>query len=147
MAELAPQLAVAAGRFPAVQPYPGFRSDLLAALANAAHSRPAVQEEVGRLGGVELVLAQCQTDRESPWAREWALWGVRNLCDGNTAAQEAIRQLQLCTTVESEEGDRLGVKVEMDPQTGKLRVTKREPPPGASTATAAGAAAPAAGTT
>ena len=48
---------------------------------------PAPQAEVGSLGGVELVLAQCQVDGESPLAREWALWGVRNLCEGNPAAQ------------------------------------------------------------
>lgn len=165
---------------------------------------------MGRLGGVELVLAQCQLDRQSPLAREWALWAVRNLCEGNPEAQvgegaragdsarffprlrhrstgngcwvwsvgsgpdwvllvlrlnpgrlqpwacckcllslspssmyppkftlssvtvggmqEAIRQLQLCTTVESEELQRLGVKLELDEQTGKLRVTKRAPP-------------------
>lgn len=128
LAELAPQLAASAARFSFAPPYPGFRSDLLAVLANAAHGRTEVQAEVGRLGGVELVLAQCQLDRQSPLAREWALWAVRNLCEGNPEAQEAIRQLQLCTTVESEELQRLGVKLELDEQTGKLRVTKRAPP-------------------
>ena len=63
-----------------------------AVLANASYGRPAVKAEVQRLGGVELVLSQCQMDRESPLAREWALWGVRNLCEGNEAAQ--VRSLQ-----------------------------------------------------
>ncbi|PSC67748.1 ataxin-10 [Micractinium conductrix] len=140
VAELAPQLAAEAAGLPSAPPYPGYRSDLLAALANAAHARPAVQAEVGSLGGVELVLAQCQVDGESPLAREWALWGVRNLCEGNPAAQEAIRQLKLCTTVESEEAQRLGVKLDLDESTGKLRVTKREPPPGVVAAAGAQAA-------
>jgi ataxin-10 len=48
---------------------------------------PHVQDEVCALGGVELVLAQCQLDRQSPLAREWALWAVRNLCEGNEQAQ------------------------------------------------------------
>jgi hypothetical protein len=39
--------------------------------------------------------------------------------------QEAIRQLQLCTTVDNEELQRLGVKLELDERTGKLRVTRR----------------------
>lgn len=43
-------------------------------------------------------------------------------------AQEAIRELQLCTAVESEEMQRLGVKLEMDEASGKLRVTQRPPP-------------------
>lgn len=41
-------------------------------------------------------------------------------------SQEAIRQLQLCTTVDNEELQHLGVKLELDEHTGKLRVTKRE---------------------
>jgi hypothetical protein len=40
--------------------------------------------------------------------------------------QEAIRQLQLCTTVENEELDRLGLRLELDPTTGKPRVSKRD---------------------
>lgn len=51
---------------------------------------PLVQAEMGALGGVELVLAQCQLDWASPLAREWALWGVRNLCEGNPAAQVGV---------------------------------------------------------
>jgi ataxin-10 len=142
VAELAPALAQQAKGFPADPPYQGWRTDLLAAVANAAHDRPSVkvgrrkayawrtpvsclqllhlksppsrrlalprgvcaallfscstgcpwvQAEVSALGGVELVLAQCQVDYQSPLAREWALWGVRNLCEGNVQAQ--VRQL------------------------------------------------------
>lgn len=53
-----------------------------------------VQAEVQAVGGVELVLAQCQLDRNSPLAREWALWAVRNLCEGNPAAQVSGRAAQ-----------------------------------------------------
>lgn len=54
--------------------------------------------------------------------------------------QEAIRELQLCTTVDNEELQRLGVKLELDEHTGKLRVTKRE-----SNGTAAAVTLPTAG--
>jgi len=60
LAELAPQLAEQAACFPSKQPYPGFRSDLLAALANAAHGRPAVQvskQPGGALGCVVFCLS------------------------------------------------------------------------------------------
>jgi hypothetical protein len=43
VAELAPSLAQRAQCFPAAQPYQGFRTDLLAAVANATYGRPAVQ--------------------------------------------------------------------------------------------------------
>lgn len=50
VAELAPALADRAAAFPSTPPYPGYRTDLLAAVANAAHKRPAVQ---ARLLGAE----------------------------------------------------------------------------------------------
>lgn len=43
IAQLAPQLAARAAAFPAAPPYPGFRSDLLSVVANAAHGRRSVQ--------------------------------------------------------------------------------------------------------
>jgi hypothetical protein len=58
-----------------------------AALANAAARRQAVAAEVSALGGVELVLSQALPDPESPLSREWALWAVRNLCEGSQEAQ------------------------------------------------------------
>lgn len=51
VAELAPLLAGAAARFPSAPPYPGFRSDLLAVLANAAHGRRCVQASGAWRGG------------------------------------------------------------------------------------------------
>ena len=69
------------------------------------------------------MLAQCKWDRASPLAREWGLWAVRNLCEGCPAAQEAIQQLQLCTTVESEELRSMGMRLELDQASGKLRMT------------------------
>lgn len=50
LAELAPQLAASAARFSFAPPYPGFRSDLLAVLANAAHGRTEVQASTARGG-------------------------------------------------------------------------------------------------
>lgn len=51
LAELAPQLAVEAARFPSTPPYPGFRSDLLAALANAVYGRSEMQASAACEGG------------------------------------------------------------------------------------------------
>ncbi|GAB4823120.1 hypothetical protein N2152v2_010166 [Parachlorella kessleri] len=127
VAELAPALAGKAEELPAEPPYFGYRSDILSVLANAAYGRPSVKAELQALGGVELILTQCQMDRQSPLAREWALWGVRNLCEGNEAAQAAIRELQLCTALETEETRQLGVKLELDKSSGRLRVVQRQP--------------------
>ena len=108
------------------QPYEGYRSDIVAIIANAGHKRKAVHEEVITCGGVELILSQCQVDYKSPLAREWALWAVRNLCQGSEVARNAIQELKACAAVDSEELRRAGVKVELDEVTGKLKVSKRE---------------------
>lgn len=128
-------------------------------LANLSYRRPGVKAEVLAVGGVELVLSQCQMDREAPLAREWALWAIRNLCEGNEAAQArprgqgcvrricpwmhggvdaaptvwalaqmAIQELQVCATVESPEMRQLGVRLEVDEASGKMRVVQRQPP-------------------
>lgn len=126
VADLAPGMSQEAQKYVMLQPYEGYRSDLLAVLANAAHKRPAVQAGVTACGGVELVLAQCQVDEKSPLAREWALWAVRNLCEGSEAARDAIKELKACAALDSEELQRAGVKVTLDEESGKLKVEKRE---------------------
>jgi len=95
-------------------------------IANAAYKRPEIQAAVAGLGGVELVLAQCQVDEKSPLSREWGLWAVRNLCEGSAAARDAIAQLKACTALDTEEFKQAGVKLSVDEVTGKLHVQPRD---------------------
>ena len=48
-------------------------------------------QETLRLGGVELLLSQCQLDEDSPLTREWALWAIRNLSISNPDVQQRIK--------------------------------------------------------
>ena len=54
------QLAV---QYPKQSPYNGYRCDLVALLANLCFQCPAVQRKVQQLGGVELILSQCQVQQ------------------------------------------------------------------------------------
>lgn len=54
------QLAV---QYPKQSPYSGYRCDLVALLANLCFRRSAVQHKVQQLGGVELLLSQCQVQQ------------------------------------------------------------------------------------
>lgn len=107
------------------QPYLGYRSDLVAVLANIAYMRPEVQDEMQKLGGVELMLAHCQVDDESPFLREVALWGVRNLCEGNFSIQQKIEELQIVGTVDTPELQKAGVAIQHDPASGKINIIDR----------------------
>lgn len=54
------QLAELARQYPVQSPYQGYRVDLVALLANLSYRNNAVQQKVQQLGGVELILSQCQ---------------------------------------------------------------------------------------
>jgi ataxin-10 len=110
--------------------YPGYRSDLVSILGNCLCGRRRVQDAVLAGGGVELLLSCCQLDTAAPLAKEWALWAVRNLCEGNSEVQQYISELKVQDTVESAELDKLGKKLQLDKHTGKLKVVSKEPSDG-----------------
>jgi ataxin-10 len=73
-----------------------YKASILAILGNACYGRKYFQDAVASRGGVDLLLSQCRGDMSSPLSREWALWAVRNLCEGNPEAQAAIAELKQC---------------------------------------------------
>lgn len=80
--------------FQGTQLYPGLISDVLSIIANACHRRKRVQEYIIELHGIMLILNHLQGNTDSPLAREWALWTVRNLCETSAEARQAIEELQ-----------------------------------------------------
>ncbi|KXZ42852.1 hypothetical protein GPECTOR_114g303 [Gonium pectorale] len=100
--------------------------DLVSVLANGAFRRRRVALALLGSGGLELLLAQTNLDDHSPLAREWALWGVRNMCEGNEEVQRRIAGLELQTSVQTPELQKLGLRLDLDKATGKLKVSKTE---------------------
>ncbi|GBF96623.1 hypothetical protein Rsub_09369 [Raphidocelis subcapitata] len=111
---------------PARAPYPGYRADLLCALSNALHARAPAQRAAAAAGASELLLSNTQLDEAAPLAREWALWGVRNLCAGRGGEEARARMaaLRLREVVAAPELEGMGVKVEVDAR-GKLSVVSQ----------------------
>lgn len=70
-------------------------------------------------------MPDAQVDDASPMVREWALWGVRNLCQGNDAVQQAILDLHPVAPVQSPELSQMGLQVEMDSASGRFSVVKQ----------------------
>lgn len=66
-----------------------------------------------------------QVDDISPMVREWALWGIRNLCEGNEAVQQAIVDLQPLSPVLSPDLHSMGITVEMDAANGKVSIVRQ----------------------
>lgn len=130
--------------FPCVRAWPGYRVDCIAPLANAMFGRPRVCDQVFELGGCGAVLAATRGEDGDDYLREWALWGVRNLCAGSDAARLEIEQMQPQAAADSQQLTAMGLNVEVDPETGKVRVggVKKT---GVAAAPAPGANAPAGG--
>ncbi|KAK9822150.1 hypothetical protein WJX74_011016 [Apatococcus lobatus] len=105
-------------------PYAGYRSDLVAVIANLVYNQRSLQDAVKASEGVELLLSQCQIDSESPLVREWALWAIRNLCEGNLEIQRHIESLQLQGAAPHQDLNRLGFKVQMEGKQPALRPAK-----------------------
>ena len=64
------------------------------------------------------MLSYCGTLFSVPLAREWALFAVRNACEGNFANQAFIESLQPQGVLQDDTLAAAGVTVELDPQKG-----------------------------
>jgi ataxin-10 len=108
--------------FPTARPWPGYRVDALAPLANAMFNRPGVCDQVVKLGGVPIILAATRGEDGEDFLREWALWATRNLCHGSEDARKEIESMQPEAAADSQELAAMGLNVSVDPATGKVRV-------------------------
>ncbi|KAL0913935.1 hypothetical protein M5K25_017429 [Dendrobium thyrsiflorum] len=105
-----------------VCPYRGFRRDLVSVIGNCLHGRKQVQDEIRKRNGIPLLLQQCVVDDDNPFLREWGLLTARNLLEGNLENQQYIVELQLQDTVNTPEISGLGLKVEVDKNTGRAKL-------------------------
>ncbi|XP_065872290.1 uncharacterized protein [Euphorbia lathyris] len=103
-------------------PYRGFRRDIVAVIGNCTFLRKNVQDEIRKRNGVLLLLQQCVIDEENPFLREWGIWCVRNLLEGNVENQNVVAELELQKSVEVPELAGIGLRVDVDPKTRRARL-------------------------
>jgi ataxin-10 len=108
--------------FPTWNPYKGYRRDIVAVIANASYRNFHIQEEVRETDGLYLVLEQCTTDSNNPFLREWGLWAIRNLLEGNPRNQHEFADLEAKASVANPELRDIGISVELNPETGRPRL-------------------------
>ncbi|KAK8944232.1 hypothetical protein KSP39_PZI008481 [Platanthera zijinensis] len=105
-----------------VCPYRGFRRDVVSVIGNCLYGRKQVQDEIRKWNAIPLLLQQCVTDDDSPFQREWGLLTVRNLLEGNEENQLYVAELQLQDSFNTPEISGLGLKVEVDKNTGRVKL-------------------------
>ncbi|KAK4426663.1 Ataxin-10 [Sesamum alatum] len=103
-------------------PYRGFRRDVVAIIGNCSYRKKHVQDEIRELNGILLLLQQCVTDEYNPFLREWGIWSMRNVLEGNTENQQLVANLELQGSVDVPEIAGLGLRVEVDPKTRRPKL-------------------------
>ncbi|KAL2468067.1 ARM repeat superfamily protein [Forsythia ovata] len=103
-------------------PYKGFRRDVVAIIGNCGYSRKHVQNKIREQDGILLLLQHCVIDEDNPFLREWGIWSVRNILEGNRENQQVIANLELRGSVDVPEITQLGLRVEVDPETRRAKL-------------------------
>ncbi|CAA7033071.1 unnamed protein product [Microthlaspi erraticum] len=102
--------------------YRGFRRDIVSVIGNCVYRRKYVQDEIRERDGLFLMLQQCVTDDENQFLREWGLWCVRNLLEGNQENQKAVAELEMQGSVDVPQLREIGLRVEIDPETARPKL-------------------------
>ncbi|KAL6547249.1 hypothetical protein OROMI_022970 [Orobanche minor] len=103
-------------------PYRGFRRDIVAVIGNCSYRKKHVQDEIREENGIQFLLQQCVTDEDNPFLREWGIWSLRNILEGNMENQQLVTDLKLQKFMDSPEIAGLGLRVEVDPKTHRPKL-------------------------
>ena len=123
---------------------PGYASSLLQLLAAASYgSVECAGAVLAQAGALESVLSHCKMSDHQPMQREWALMVVRNTCEVSADARQRISQLKATGVEQTPELKSMGLRTELDPETGQVRLTRQAPRP--ATASHGGTTTPARG--
>ncbi|XP_057419710.1 LOW QUALITY PROTEIN: uncharacterized protein LOC130713898 [Lotus japonicus] len=76
-------------------PYKGFRRDIVTLIGNCVYRRNKhAQDEIRHRNGILLLLQQCVIDEDNPFLREWGIWSVRNMLEGNEENQMVVSEYE-----------------------------------------------------
>lgn len=103
-------------------PYKGFRRDIVGLIGNCIYRRKHAQDEIRHRNGILLLLQQCVTDEDNPFLREWGIWSVRNMLEGNEENQRIVTELELQGSADVPEIAALGLRVEVDQRTRRAKL-------------------------
>ncbi|TKY58949.1 Ataxin-10 protein [Spatholobus suberectus] len=103
-------------------PYKGFRRDIVALIGNCVYRRKHAQDEIRNRNGILLLLQQCVMDEDNPFLREWGIWSVRNMLEGNDENQKVVADLEIQGSVDVPEITALGLRVEVDQRTRRAKL-------------------------
>ncbi|CAG8807067.1 29294_t:CDS:2, partial [Racocetra persica] len=89
------------------------KRDIIRVIGNMAYDNCSVQDEVRRLGGISLVLNQCNIDDNNPYIREHAIFALRNLLINNSENQKLVKELEPIAPVQNDVLSEIGIRTEL----------------------------------
>ncbi|CAG8766906.1 7132_t:CDS:10, partial [Cetraspora pellucida] len=98
------------------------KRDIIRVIGNMAYDNCSVQDEVRRLGGILLVLNQCNIDNNNPYIREHAIFALRNLLINNSGNQKLVKELEPIAPVQNDVLSEIGIRTELG-NNGKIKLT------------------------
>ncbi|KAJ3074206.1 hypothetical protein HDU98_011863 [Podochytrium sp. JEL0797] len=70
------------------------KGDSVKVLSSISFRCKVAQDEVRRVGGIPVLLSHCIIDDTNPFIKEWAVFAIRNLCEGNMENQLLIESME-----------------------------------------------------
>lgn len=101
---------------------PNVKRDCITIISNLCHQNTSIQNQVRELGGIPLILAQCNIDDLNPYLREHAMYCIRNLLDENKPNQDLVDSIKPVGVQQTAELTDLGYRTEL--QNGKVGVSR-----------------------
>ncbi|CCG81168.1 Putative uncharacterized protein [Taphrina deformans PYCC 5710] len=98
------------------------KRDCIIILSNLSYGNKDVQDSVRKLGGLPLVLGQCNIDELNPYLREHTLFCIRNLLENNKENQDVMDSIKPVGVEQSKELSDLGYSAEL--KDGKIGVSR-----------------------
>ncbi|KAF0354774.1 Essential cytoplasmic protein Ctr86 [Gigaspora margarita] len=98
------------------------KRDIIKVIGNMAYNNSFVQDEVRKLGGIPLILNQCNIDDNNPYIREHAIFALRNLLINNSENQKLVKELEPIAPVQTDVLSEIGIKAQLE-NGGKIKLT------------------------
>ena len=75
-------------------------------------------------GVIELLLNMTKVDRSTMFLKEWSIFGIKNITEGNVQNQQYIQSIKAQKVVQNEEMKEMGIEVTYDDVSGTLKTKK-----------------------
>ena len=101
-----------------------YRVQILSTISTLCSGNTAIQDFMRENGVIELLLNMTKVDRSTMFLKEWSIFGIKNITEGNLQNQQYIQSIKAQKVVQNEEMKEMGIEVTYDDVSGTLKTKK-----------------------